>query len=233
MFLFCGSHHWDMKQLMQQMSLLKWTGKKTLIVVLAMMSVGVCAYLFLKPDSSGLSASVTSNSPYLRLSARKVLNLDIEEFKEEKTAFSGKYILLNGVNTLQSNTLFENNLTRESLQMMLNTALPVIKPNLKDNVVIDTFENKPLKPISVGERSVEMRRLSVSFHLGKKPDTPRGLLLHIARPALKGESPNKASLQPLMVWILPQHQPEQDYDNPKAVAPLEGFAQALQWQETR
>jgi hypothetical protein len=159
------------------------------------------------------------------------MNLEIEEFQEEKTAFSGKYILLNGVNTLQSNTLFENSLTRDTLQVMLNTALPVVKPNLKDDVVIDTFENKPLKPIAVGDRSVEMRRLSVAFHLAKKPEVPRGILFHIARPALKDDAQNKESLQPLMVWILPHHQPEQDYDNPKAVTPLQGFVQSLQWQE--
>ncbi len=204
---------------------------KWILLVLAMLGVGAFAFLLFKPDSSWLSASVAPDSPYVKLSARKVLNLDIEEFKEERTAFSGKYILVNGVNPLQSNTLFENSLTRESLQLMLNTALPVVKPNLKDNVVIDTFENKPLKPISIGERAVEMRRLSVSFHLAKKPDTPRGMLLHIARPALIGDSPKKDSLQPLMVWILPHHQPEPDDDNPKAITPLGSFVQALQWQE--
>ncbi len=226
MFLFCGSHDWEMKQLLQTMLNKKW-----IFLLLAMLGVGAFAFLLFKPDSSGLSASVAPDSPYVKLSARKVLNLDIEEFKEERTAFSGKYILVNGVNPLQSNTLFENSLTRESLQLMLNTALPVVKPNLKDNVVIDTFENKPLKPISSGERAVEMRRLSVSFHLAKKPDTPRGLLLHIARPALICDSPKKDSLQPLMVWILPHHQPEPNDDNPKVITPLESFVQSLQWQE--
>jgi hypothetical protein len=160
-------------------------------------------FLSENPQQSSLTASpsgdkalsskilLKANSPFYVAKSFDAFGLTVSLLRYRLSP--QQFVIFSGLGKEQMDELLGDSLTRESLQGLAGSALKVLRPDIKEDLIVEKISLSPVHPMAVEGASavpkpaIVCKSGTVTFRLGKKasPKTYEGLLGKMDSPSLE------------------------------------------------